>query len=457
MTDPGKQASIGALLSLAWPIVISRATQVIMGFFDAAMVAHLGEGALAATATGAMNTYSLFILPMGIVFIVSSFSSQLLGRGDLAGARRYGWYGLIVSAAAQAACMLGTLYVSDALGYFDYAPDVRADMTVYLRARLWTGGAAVGLEALGNYYGGLGNTRLPMLTQVLCMVLDIVLNWVFIYGKLGAPALGVEGAAVSSAISTAIGFFVLFGCFVVGFGAEGGRRPSPLRLGELARMLRFGLPSGLNWFFEFVAFTFVINVVVTGLGTTSLAAMMAVLQVNSISFMPGFGLASAGAILVGQAIGAKEHDDVPRIVRMTLGATTAWQGMVGVIYLLLPVPLLWAFLDPRADSAVFLDVGVRMLMLSAAWQLFDGAVSTLGEALRAAGDTAFTLWARVLIAWLIFVPGELISVRVYGGGEVAAVLWIVGYIGILALVLALRFRGGAWRKLDLAGYEVPVV
>jgi MATE family multidrug resistance protein len=457
MTEIQAKPSLSVLLTLAWPIVISRSAQVVVGFCDAAMVARLGESALAATTTGALNTFSIFILPMGVVFIVSSFSSQLLGKADYAGARRYGWYGIIVSAIAQLLCMAGLLFVDRALMVFDYAPDVRSLMATYLKIRLLSGGAAIGLEALGNYYGGLGNTRLPMFAQVLCMVLNVVLNWMLIYGNLGAPALGVDGAAIASAVSTVAAFVALFLCFLTGFGAPGGKVSSRLRWGELLRMLRFGLPSGFNWFFEMAAFSFFVNVVVTALGTTSLAAFMTVMQINSIAFMPAFGLASAGAILVGQAIGAKRLDDVPGVVGLTLWAAAVWQGLIALAYVLMPRLLMRSFVDPRVDATRFLDLGARFLMLAAAWQLFDATANTLAEALRAAGDTAFCLWMRSLIAWVIFVPGVLVTVRVFGGGDVAAVLWVVGYIGLLALALALRFRSGAWRKLDLAGSEAPIL
>src|SRR5688572_21637087 len=88
------KATLSGLLGLAWPIIISRSTQAVVGLADALMVAHLGESALAATSAGAMNSYALFIFPMGIAFVVASFSSQLTGKGDRVGARRYGWYGL---------------------------------------------------------------------------------------------------------------------------------------------------------------------------------------------------------------------------------------------------------------------------------------------------------------------------------------------------------------------------
>jgi MATE family multidrug resistance protein len=90
-------------------------------------------------------------------------------------------------------------------------------------------------------------------------------------------------------------------------------------------------------------------------------------------------------------------------------------------------------------------------MLSSAWQLFDAVATTLAEALRAAGDTAFTMWARLALAWLVFVPGVLVTVRGFGGGDVAALAWVAGYLALLALTLALRFRTGAWRKIDLTG------
>src|SRR3954465_7558079 len=97
--------SLRTLLRLAWPIIISRSTQTIIGSSDAVLVAHLGAAAVAAVGTGAFNTFALLILPMGTLFIVSSFVSQLYGKKDLAGARRYGVYGLIIAGLTQLVCM----------------------------------------------------------------------------------------------------------------------------------------------------------------------------------------------------------------------------------------------------------------------------------------------------------------------------------------------------------------
>jgi multidrug resistance protein, MATE family len=438
---------LGTLLKLAWPIIVSRSSQVVVGLADALMVAGLGEAALAATTTGAMNSFTLLILPMGVVFIVSSFSSQYFGRGDLAGARRYAFYGLIVAGLTS---VLGAAVIPSAgwvLGKLDYAPDVRELMTAYLAIRLWSAGAVVGMEALGAYYGGLGRTRVQMVAALAAMALNVWGNYLLIAGRWGFPALGVRGAAWASALASTAAFAGLLGYFLWDSRALVERLELSMR--ELGRMLRFGIPAGFNWFFEFMAFIFFVNTVVAGLGTTSLAAMMAVLQINSASFMPAFAISSAGAIIVGQLIGAGMKDEVPKAVRLTFLTSGGWMGVVGLVYFLAPETLFAPFAKGPSGSGQLLAVGVRLLMLSAAWQLFDATAICLGEALRAAGDTAFSLWARLVVGWALFVPGSWLTARYLDGGEVAAMLWVVGYLGVLALVLFVRFRAGAWRRIEL--------
>ncbi len=439
-------ARLGALLALAWPIVVSRGSQVVVSIADAVMVAHLGTAALAATTAGATNAFAFFILPMGITFIVSSFSSQLFGMGDLGAARRHGWYGLAVAAATQGVVLLALPLIPSALRRFDYAPDVRAQMEGYVVLRLLSAGSVVGLEALGNYFGGLGNTRPQMRASLAAMVLTVAGNWILIDGRLGAPALGVRGAALSNTLSTGIAFLGLFAVFVRECRSHGVGR---LRRTELLRVLRFGLPSGITWFFEFAAYAFFVNVVVAGLGTTTVAALMAVIQVNSVAFMPAFGLASAGAILVGQCIGAGRADRVGALVRLTFVVAATWQTLVAVAYLAAPDLVLSPFAQDPASAEALLAAGRRMLVLSSAWQLFDAAVNVLAEALRAAGDTRFPMWARVAVAWIVWAPGSWISVRLLGGGDAAAVAWFVLYLAILAGVLLVRFRSGAWRRIAL--------
>ncbi len=459
MSSPSVAApTLRTLLVLAWPVVLARATQSVVGFNDAWMVAPLGEDELAATTTGALDSFALIILPMGTAFIVQSFAAQLAGKGRAADSRRYAWYGLAIAAAAMLIAVAALPFLPMIIGSLDAEPRVRALMTEYVQIRLLSVGAAVGMEVYGNWYAGLGNTRMQLIGGVVVMVSDIFLNWVMIYGHLGVPAMGVAGAAWASTIGTWIGFALLAWCYRRGVGGVPRQvGPLDLRWSELRRVIKFGLPNGLNWFLEFAAFMVFVNVVVVDLGTSSLAALNVVISINSVSFMPAFGVASAGAILAGQAIGAGLHDHVPRIVKLTMRVTAAWQVGIGMLYLVAPAALIGLFKPADVPAEAMIASGAVMLQISVAWQFFDACAITLSEMLRAAGDTTWPMLARLGLAWVLFVPAGVVSVMVLDGGEVAAMVCLVVYLAALAGLLALRFRAGAWRRIELTQVEPRLV
>jgi MATE family multidrug resistance protein len=449
---PPGRPGLRELLVLAWPVVLSRSTQSVVGLCDALMSARLGDQALAAVTTGAINLFSIAVLPMGTVFIVQSFAAQLQGRGDLTAARRYAWYALVVAGLTTVLAVAATPHFDGWLRLFGFTPGVHDDMTGYLQWRFWSVGPYIAVEALGNWFSGLGNTRVHMQASVITMVANVALNWVLIFGHLGAPAMGVRGAALASGLATCAGLAWIAVAFAKRQGEIAGGGPLALRWREGLRMLRFGIPNGLNWFMEIAAFTLFLNAMVSRLGTTVLAAMNAILQINSISFMPAFGLASAGAVLVGQAIGRGERDDVPRLLGLSARVALVWQGSVGLAYFLLPQLIMRAFASDAA-SAELVTVGASMLALSAAWQLFDALGLTIGEALRAAGDTAWCMWARLLSAWTVFVPVAWWAVTVRHGGPMAAIGVTIFYIAVLACAFLWRFRSGAWRRIELVEAE----
>ncbi|MBA3459360.1 MAG: MATE family efflux transporter [Deltaproteobacteria bacterium] len=443
-------APMRVLVALALPMVLARATQAVVTFADAIQVKHLGASSLAATATGGLNFLGLVILPMGTVFIVQSFVSQLVGRGEHAEAPRYAWYALAIAAIAAVFTVAVIPLIEPALGLTGYSPGVQTDMSRYIEIRILSVGAIVGVEALGNWYGGLGNTWMQMIAGIITMTVNIVLNWLLIDGNLGAPALGVAGAAWASMIASWCGFAFLALAFWRRWGgaprtAKGHGR---LSRGELWRVVKFGLPNGFNWFLEFAAFQLFVNGVLASLGDETVAALNVVLAVNSISFMPAFGLASAGAILAGQAIGRDDKDAVWPQVKVTLAVTAAWMGLIGGLYLISPSWVLSLFEEP-GKSGDLVAIGTGMLAISAAWQLFDAVCLTFAETLRAAGDTAWTMAARILLAWAVFTPAAFIVVNVLDGGAIGAMICLVAYIALLSVALALRFRSGAWRKIEL--------
>jgi MATE family multidrug resistance protein len=308
------------------------------------------------------------------------------------------------------------------------------------------------VEALGNWYGGLGKTKPALVASTVSMALDLFFNYALIEPRFGLPGYGVAGAAWGSTVSSWVGLGVVSFWFFSGRGFERVPGPLGLRLSELRRVVRFGLPNGINWFLEFAAFILFINVVVGHLGTTTLAAFNVVMQINSVSFMPAFGLASAGAILAGEAIGRRAHHEVAPIVLLTGKVTATWMGLIGVFYFTMPELIIgWFGSEDRGASPELLRVGAVMLGLSAIWQLFDAISMTLSEALRSAGDTTWCMAARLVLAWVVFTPISWVAVLSFGGGVYTVMSALVGYLALLAVAFIWRFYGGKWREIDLVG------
>ena len=430
------------------PMVLARATQAVISFADTFQVSHLGTDAIAATATGGLNLYGLVMLPMGTVFIVQTFVSQLVGRGERNATPRFAWYGLLISALAGAVAVAAVPLIGPLLGLFHYSESVRVQMTDYMVIRAFAVGAIVGTEALGNWYGGLGNTWMSMVAGIIAMGSNVALNAVLIDGRFGLPALGVRGTAIASSIASTLGFAFLLVAFLLRLGGAPRERATGFSRRDVLRVVRFGAPNGFNWFLEFAAFQLFINVVVSNLGTTTLAAFNVVMSINMVAAMPAFGVASAGSILVAQLIGRGARDAVWPQVKLTLLVAGGWQGAIGAIYVLFPRHLLAGFVTPK-DSDAMLEIGVVMLVLAGVWQIFDATAMTLAEALRAAGDTTWSAAARLLLAWLVFVPSALVAVRVLGTGAVGAMVCLAAYLALVAAALAYRFRSGAWRTIEL--------
>jgi MATE family multidrug resistance protein len=428
-------------------MVLARVSQSVITFADAIQVKHLGYKAIAATATGGLNLLGFLLLAMGTVFIVQSFVAQLVGRGARDDSPRFAWYGLAIAAIAAVIAAALIPLVGPALARSGYSAEVRDQMTSYMAIRMLSMGAVIGVEALGSWYGGLGNTRMQMIAGILTMAAAVFLNWVLIDGHLGAPAMGVNGAALASTLASFLGFGFLAVAFWCRWGGAPKARATGLSLRELGRVLRFGFPNGLNSFLEFAAFQLFINGVFARLGDETVAALNVVSAVNSISSMPAFGLASAGAILAGQAIGRKAKDAVWPQVKVTLLCTMSWMGAIGLTYALFPVRVLSLFASDTSGQLV--TIGASMLVTSAAWQLTDAVGMTLAETLRAAGDTAWTAAARIVLAWAVFTPVAFLIVGRYHGGPVGAMLCFVGYLGLLAILLAWRFKSGAWKRIEL--------
>jgi multidrug resistance protein, MATE family len=444
-----KPSTLRALLTLAWPVVLARATQSVIGFADAIMVAPLGEDAMAAAITGNLNAFSFIILPMGTAFIIQSFTAQLRGRGELEAAPRYATYGLALAVIAGLVALVAIPFLPRMIGLLEYSPTVGELMRQYLAIRLLSVAPAVATEALGQWFGGMGNTGPEMIAGVVAMLANVLLCYLLIEPRFGLPGYGVAGSAWAAVIATTLGFVV-----IVVLYTRRAKWSFDFRMPEFLRLLRFGAPNGMNWFLEFAAFSLFINLVIGHLGTSVLAAFNAVLQLVNVSFMPAFGLASAGAIIAGEAIGRRALDEVWPTVRLTTLLACGFMGTLSTLYALFTAPLMTLFQPPGAGGIRFLEAGTLMLLFVPFWQVFDAIAIVFSEVLRAAGDTVWPMTVRITLAWLVFTPIAWALVRYADGGVPTVMLSLIVYLIVLAALLGGRYASGKWRRIDLVGSPV---
>jgi MATE family multidrug resistance protein len=299
--------------------------------------------------------------------------------------------------------------------------------------------------AWSSFFRGIGDTRTPMLGSLLANVVNIALGYALIFGELGMPQLGVAGSGV--AIAAGEWSFALF--LVLAASRRGVRSryrtgPTAVRVAEVRRLLRTGLPIGGQWVLDMGAFA-VFTTLVARMSDASMAASQAFIALLSLSFMQASGLSVAAATLVGRYVGARDPAAAERSFRTALGLAGALGTAVALLFLAIPGTLLGLF---SRDSEV-LALGGPLLLVGAAFQLVDALGITATGALRGAGDTRWPFLVQASLAWFLFLPVSWLLGIALGGGLTGA--WTGGLVYVVALAAAFvtRFRAGAWRRIRI--------
>jgi MATE family multidrug resistance protein len=258
---------------------------------------------------------------------------------------------------------------------------------------------------IGGVLRGVGDSRTPMLITALANLINVGLAYALIYGHFGLPALGAVGSAWATFVARLVGALLLVG--VLWRGRNGVRisgpgmwRPQP---GVAWEVLRIGLPAALEELLVIGAFA-TLTPIVAGLGTTALvAAHRVVINVLSLSFLPGIGFGLAATALVGQAIGARRPDDAMAIARIALRWATIWMSALGLVFLLLAPQLMRIFTTDQQ----MIDSGAAAIWVVALAQPFWAATFVYAGVLRGTGNTCTPLLITGVVMWSVVGLGVL--------------------------------------------------
>ena len=429
-------AELREMARLAAPAVVVQVGIMTMGVVDTLMAGRISAETLAAVALGNLYVFNTLVFGMGVLMALDPIVAQAVGARDdaaVAGAvQRAVWISLALSVVVGVALWPGEWLLSSLRQPADVVPGgaayARASIPGVLPFYLFIVFRQT-LQAFGR--------MAPIVAVVLAAnLLNAALNWVLMLGHLGSPALGAVGSAWSTTLSR---WAMALGLLVAGGPAL--RRhlhppaPEALRAAPLARTLRLGAPFGAPFVLEVGAFG-AITLLAGLFGTVALAGHEITLNLASLTFMVPLGVASAGAVLVGRAVGAGDAE----AARLHAAASLVY----GVGFMALSAAALLA--APRAIARLYTgDAGViavaaALIPIAGVFQVFDGGQVVAGGILRGTGDTRTPLVANLAGFWVVGIPLGAWLAFTLGGGPAGLWWGAVAALAAVAVLLVWRVR-----------------
>jgi MATE family multidrug resistance protein len=437
------------LLRLALPLILSSSFWTIQILIDRVLLARQNSDSVGA----AMMAVMLFWTPLTLFQNVASYATTFVAQYTGAGRpRRVGpavWQALYFAVAAGLAFMLLAPCADALMELTGHSPEMRELEATYFRCLCFAALPMLIIAAVNSFFGGRGDSWTVLCVDATGTITNAVLAYCWIFGRFGFPAWGIAGAGWATVCGSwvaALTGLVLFlrRRYRAEFATLAGWRPDP---DLFKRLLRFGLPNGIQWCLEGLAFT-VFILLVGRLGSNELAASGIAFTINLVAFLPMFGLAQAVSILVGQRLGADQPEVAERTTYSGLRLAFVYMASMALFYLLWPGAMLAMFEDakePEKWSAVA-EMVVVLLRFIAVYALADSVCLIFSFALRGAGDTLYVTVVSLSLAWPVMVLPTWFALE-YGWGLYWSYGFVTAYILAMTLCFVLRFRAGKWKSM----------
>ena len=439
----GVRGELRSTLALAAPLAAANLAQMAMGVTDMVMVGRLGAVPLAAAGLGAMLYFTGGVMLQGVLSAVAPLAAHALGARDRAAAGRIGGAGLALAVLLAVPFVAALTSLDRLLLALGYDPALAAEIGRFLRAIAWGGPAFLGFAVLRSLLAALSHTRAIMAVLLLCVAGNAGLNWVLIYGHLGAPALGVAGSGYASATNQWLILAGLALCARIMPGLAGLRvlrnafAPSWT---PMASVLRLGLPIGGIMGVEVGVFL-AAGILIGLLGTAALGAHQLVLNCAGISFMVPLGLGQAATVRVAYELGAGRVLAARRAGFVALALGIGFMSATAVVLWTVPDAIIAVYID-IADLAnrETVEIARRLLVSAALFQVFDGMQTIAAGALRGYKDTMVPMLLAGFGYWGAGFGGGWLLAFPLGYGAVGLWWGLALGLAVVAILLTLRLH-----------------
>ncbi len=446
----------GIVLRLGLPAVGEQLLSLMVGLVDTYVVGHLSlavaaqmgysrETALASVGIANQINWTLMTLFMAVALGCTVVVARFVGAGERDLANRALRQALLIGLMMGGlALLLAYVFAPQLLALLGATAEVRQNGAGYLRistlafpltALLFIGNAAL---------RGSGDTRTPLLVMLVVNGINAVLSSLLVNGNFGVPALGINGAAIGASVGQSIGGLIIVVMLIRGrSGLRVKQLPRPERA-LMWRILRQGLPYGAEQF-VFQAALLIFVHFITGIGTTAYAAHTTIITIESISFLPGMGIAVAATTLVGQYMGAKQPDMARESGYESFRIGALLMAFFGVVFIFFPEVLLRFFV---ADEGIVQAAATPLRMVGFA-QPALAANFIFSGALRGGGDPKWPLFTKMFSVWCVRLPLAWLFVFQLGWGLNGIWLAMCTDFVVQGTLAWWRFHQGKWRSLQV--------
>ena len=455
------------VLAIALPLVLSNASHAVNLFVDRAMLAGYSDMTMAAAFPAGLSAFSFSCLFLGTVGYSGAFVAQYYGAGEHHKIGSAVWQGIWVALIGGAFMWGSSFFAKEIFDAFGHGPEVRALEIDYYKIIATGTVANLLFIALSNFWSGRGKAMMVLVVNIFMALMNILLNYLLIYGKsfnvplignITFPELGIKGAAYGTIIGGVLAVFVFIAAIVfTGWKKYGFSRCFDLPL--FKRLLRFGMPTGVQLAIDLIAFQ--VFIILQGkIDSVALAASGVAFGVNSLAYTPLLGIGQTAGILVGQSVGAQDIPHGERSVRSSLLLAVAYLAVLAVIFFWWPDPLLLAFSNVSPE---IMAEGRTMLRFITGYLFFDALFIVYGSAIKSAGDTRFSMITHAFLAVFTYIiPCIFLFIayrqewfrELFGTHSRAWCLWGVWTISVIyvifcGVVFYLRYRQGKWKTMKV--------
>ena len=447
------------VLAISLPLVASMGTLTLMQFTDRIFLAKYSVEAITAALPAGVLSFTLISFFMGVAGYTNSFVAQYTGARIMDRVGAAIWQGIYFSLFAAIFLALFCLVSPNLFNLIGHSPDVRPLEIAYFNILTLGAGLVVLSSALSCFYTGRGLTWTVMWVHFAGAALNIPLDYCLINGVGPFPALGIVGAGIATVSASALIDLIFILLIFSRYNRKtfGTWKNRFFDWDLFGRLMRYGLPSGAQFFLEIFGFAFFIQML-GRLGNLELATTNIVLSIESIAFLPVFGFHVGTMTLVGQAIGNGQPEDAVCATTSSLHIAVAYMSFMMVIFVFFPEPLLNLFRNDHVDPALthqIMDLGIVLLRFVAVFSLFDAMNLVFSGALKGAGDTKFIMWTIAALACGVMIVPVYLAVEVFKAGIYIAWFLVTFYVATLGIAFYLRYRHGKWKQMRII--EAPPI